>query len=262
MGPLGHIFLSDVVQGKIYKVRANHYPANVTVEMDHLEHPIGVAVFQNILYCTESKRKAIAFKNLTGQTIVDVDKLTVEKLKGKLKDIGAWKENCKRKPKKYLQEKLKEALNNRAASETNPAQERSVGESLPLNIYFEREIKRPVELCFDQDGHMYVSTFTGAVYAAQLHFNLISIKGTLTSSLQLNSTLLYGIVSLKNVAYVSAHDDNGGIYKLNFNHDNCGVTEKIVSNGGSLCIKVHSLTTYNDNSFAFSDTGDSCIKAL
>ena len=40
MAPLGHIFVSDVVQGKIYKVRANHYPANVTVEMDHLEHPV------------------------------------------------------------------------------------------------------------------------------------------------------------------------------------------------------------------------------
>ena len=60
---------------------------------------------------------------------------------------------------------------------------------------------------------------------------------------------------------MSAHDNNGGIYKLNFNHDNCGLAEKIVSNGGSLCNKVHSLTTYNDNSFAFSDTGDSCIKA-
>ena len=121
--------------------------------------------------------------------------------------------------------------------------------------------ERYVALCFDQDGHMYVSTFTGAVYAVQLHFNLISINGTVTSSLQLSSTLLYGIVSLKNVVYVSAHDDNGGIYKLNFNHDNCGLAENIVSNGGSLCNKVHSLTTYNDNSFAFSDTGDSCIKA-
>ena len=106
MGPLGNIFVSDDVQGKIYKVRANHYPANVTVEMDHLEHLFGVAVFKNILNCTESKRNAIAFKDLTGETIVDVNKLTVEKLKGKLKDIGAWKENCKRKPKKYLQEKL------------------------------------------------------------------------------------------------------------------------------------------------------------
>ena len=75
------------------------------------------------MYCTESKRNAIAFKNLTGNAIVNVGKLTVEKLKGKLKDIGAWKENCKRKPKKYLQEKLREALNNRAASETNPVQE-------------------------------------------------------------------------------------------------------------------------------------------
>ena len=34
-----------------------------------------------------------------------------------------------------------------------------------------------------------------------------------------------------------------------------------MSNGGSLCNKVHSLTTYNDNSFALSDTGDSYIKA-
>ena len=53
----------------------------------------------------------------------------------------------------------------------------------------------------------------------------------------------------------------GGIYKVTINHDNGGLAEKIVSNGGSLCNKVHSLNTYNGNSFAFSDTGDSCIKA-
>ena len=140
-------------------------------------------------------------------------------------------------------------------------QEKAHGRTPPLNIHFDREIKQPVALCFDQDGHMYVSTFTGAVYVVQLHFNLTSIKGTVTSSLQLSSMLLYGIVSLNNVVYVSAHDDNGGIYKLTFNLDNGGLAEKIVSNGGSLCNKVHSLTSYNDNSFAFSNTGDSCIKA-
>ena len=95
-----------LVQGKVYKVRANHYPADMTVEMNHLEHLTGVAVFKNILYCAESKRNAIVFKDLTGDTVFDVDKLTVEKLKGKLKDIGAWNENCKRKPKKYLQVSL------------------------------------------------------------------------------------------------------------------------------------------------------------
>ena len=50
MGPLGHVF---VAQGKVYKVRANHYPAKVTVEMDNLEHPIGISFFKNILYCAE-----------------------------------------------------------------------------------------------------------------------------------------------------------------------------------------------------------------
>ena len=34
-----------------------------------------------------------------------------------------------------------------------------------------------------------------------------------------------------------------------------------MSNGGSLFNNVHSLTPYNDNSFALSDTGDSYIKA-
>ena len=67
----------------------------------------------------------------------------------------------------------------------------------------------------------FVSTFTGSVYVAQLHFNFISVKET----------------------------DNGRIYKLTFNHDKGGLAEKIVSNGGSLCNNVHSLTTYNDNSF-------------
>ena len=70
MGPLGHIFFSDVVQGKVYKVRANHYPANVTVEMYHLQEPIGVAVCKDVLYCAESKRNAVAFKDLTEKPLL------------------------------------------------------------------------------------------------------------------------------------------------------------------------------------------------
>ena len=116
-------------------------------------------------------------------------------------------------------------------------------------------------LCFDLDGHVHVSTFMGAAYVMQFHFNFVSVKGTVTSSLQLSSTLLYGIVSMNNVVHVFAHNDNGGIYKLTFNHDNGGLAEKIESNGGSLSNEEHSLTTCNGFSFAFSDTGDSCIKA-
>ena len=85
---------------------------------------------------------------------------------------------------------------------------------------------------------MYVSTFTGIIYVVQLHCNLVSLKRNITSSLQLNSTLLYGIVSLNNAVYVSAY----------------------ASNCTSVCNKVHSLTTYNDESLAFSDTGDFSIK--
>ena len=34
MGPSGHVFVSNVMNGKVYKVQANHYPANVTIEMN------------------------------------------------------------------------------------------------------------------------------------------------------------------------------------------------------------------------------------
>jgi len=57
------------------------------------------------------------------------------------------------------------------------------------------------DYCYQLLG-MFVSTFTGAVYVAQLHFNFISVKGIGTSSLQLSSTLLYAIVSLNNVVCV------------------------------------------------------------
>ena len=267
MGPLGHIFVSDVVQGKVFKIRANHYPANVTVELDCLERPIGVAVFNNVLYCAESKRNAIAFKDLTGDTIVDVDKLTVEKLTGKLKDICAWSDDCRRKPKKYLQEKLRKALsalNNGTTTDTTDTNHvhHRTREACLTHIELDTEITQPVALCFDINGQLYVSTFTGVCYVIKLHSNLVSLKGTVISSVQLSSKLLYGIVSLNGALYVSTHEDDGGIYAITFDDSNVGSVEKIVNNGGSLCNKVHSLTSYNDHSFAFSDTGDSCIKVF
>ena len=38
--------------------------------------------------------------------------------------------------------------------------------------------------------------------------------------------------------------------------------EKIASNGGSICNRVHSLTNYNDHAIAFSDTGDCKVKVI
>ena len=187
----------------------------------------------------------------------------MEKLNGKLIDIGSWNENYKKKPKKYLQEKLGEALNNRVGSEANPALQKSRDETSSLHIHFDGEMKqRPVALCFDEDERMYVSTFSGVIHVVQLYFNYISLKGTIMTSVQLNSTLLYGIVSLNNVVYVSAHEDDGGIYEFVYDKDKGAAVEKIVYNCTSLCNKVHSLSTYRDNTVVFRDTGDSCIKSF
>ena len=106
---------------------------------------------------------------------------------------------------------------------------------------------------------MYVSTFTGTVHVIELHSNLVSLNGTVITSLQLDCELLYGIVSVNNVIYVSAHDESGGVYKVEFKDNKI---EKIASNGGSFCKRVHSLTNYSDHAIVFSDTGDCKVKVI
>ena len=93
-------------------------------------------------------------------------------------------------------------MNNRVGSEANPALQKSRDETSSLHIHFDGEMKQPVALCFDEDERMYVSTFSGVIHVVQLHCNYISLKRTIMTSVQLNSTLLYGIVSLNNVVCV------------------------------------------------------------
>ena len=59
--------------------------------------------------------------------------------------------------------------------------------------------------------------------------------------------------------YVSAHDESGGVYKVEFKDNKI---EKIASNDGSFCNRVHSLTNYSDHAIAFSDNGDCKVKVI
>ncbi|PFX28201.1 Proprotein convertase subtilisin/kexin type 6 [Stylophora pistillata] len=197
--------------------------------------------------------------NNNGETIVDVTKLTIEKLKEKLRFVDKWMEDWNKKPKKYLQEKLKEALKSIETFDPNELQHKrnSVGNQ---HVRLDKEINQPVAICFDTEGRTYVSTFKGTVYVTELHSNLVSLNGTVITSLQLSCELLYGIVSVNNVIYVSAHDVRGGVYRVAEFKEN--KIEKIASNGGSLCNRVHSLTNYSDHAIASSDTGDCKVKVI
>lgn len=88
-------------------------------------------------------------------------KLTVEKLKEKLKFVDKWNEDWKKKPK-YLQEKLKEDLKSIETFEPNELQHKrnSVGHQ---HARLDKEISQPVAICFDTEGRMYVSTFKGTI---------------------------------------------------------------------------------------------------
>lgn len=58
---------------------------------------------------------------------------------------------------------------------------------------------------------------------------------------------------------MSAHDERGELYRVEFKEHKI---EKIASNGGSFCYRVHSLTNYSDHAIALSDTGDCKVKVI
>lgn len=90
------ILKSDVETGKVVKVRASHYPASVAIEVDSLDCPVGTAYNNGVLYIAESRKSAIVYKDLTGETVVEPSKLTVEQLLNKLKDAAAWDDSDKK----------------------------------------------------------------------------------------------------------------------------------------------------------------------
>ena len=116
-----YAFVCDVVQGKVDVYE--HEPITIS-KCDCGDASFGaayngVAVSEKVLYFAESNSNAIAFEDLpvTGGTL-----LTVEKLKGNLEDIGTRSENYERKPKKCINDKLREALNTDAISKQEDKQ--------------------------------------------------------------------------------------------------------------------------------------------
>ena len=67
------------------------------------------------------------------------------------------------------------------------------------------------------------------------------------------------VVFLSSSVYISALDNNGGIYKVDFNKEK---VEKIAANGGPFCKRAHSLANYCYHSIAFTDVDDFCVKVF
>lgn len=151
MGALGNMFLSDIGTGKVWKVRVSHYPANITVEVDSLDC--------NGLYIAESRKSGIMFKDPTGQTIVDPNKLTVPQLREKLKETGAWEKGDKRKTKKPGKEKLQRVLQERMSRR---------GTTCSNKFQMNHNIQNSLALVFDKDGYLYASTKQGTVFKVKV----------------------------------------------------------------------------------------------
>lgn len=56
-----------------------------------------------------------------------------------------------------------------------------------------------------------MSTFKSSVFVVEVVSDLISLRGTIVSQINLPCTLLYGLVFVNEKLYVSAHESSGGM---------------------------------------------------
>jgi len=71
-------------------------------------------------------------------------------------------------------------------------------------------------LTFNKDGHLFASTKEGKTYKIKIEEDLVSLSGIVRAEISLNCGLLYGLAFVNEKWYAASHDDNGGIYKVNF----------------------------------------------
>jgi hypothetical protein len=199
-----------------------------------------------VLYIAESRKSCIVFKDLTGQTVVDPNKLTVPQLRKTLKEAGAWDDSDNRKKKKPLKDKLQQVLKERLFKR---------GSACSNKLQMENNIQNPLALIFDKDGYLFTSTKQGTVFKIKVESDLVSLKGVVIAQIAIGCGLLYGLAILNDVLYVASYDDDGGVFTINFQEE---TLDKVLRNGED-CSKIHSLTVY-DNKLLFSDDGDHSLK--
>ena len=204
LGSLGNIFVSDIVQGKVFKVRASHYPAGVTVEADSLDNPTGIALYNNFLFVVESAANSIYFKDLVGTTIVNVNMLTVKQLKDKIRSSGSWHSSDARKDKKALKDKLKGIIASINKSTEKKSKDR---------IHLYHVTGTPFAITFNEEGNLFLSTETGIIIMFQLAFNMISIEANKLKEFNVCDGSIYGMVVLNSDLYATSV--SSGIFKLN-----------------------------------------------
>ena len=171
------------------------------MEVDSLDCPVGIALQKGVLYIAESRKSYILFKDLTGQTVVDPNKLTVPQLRKTLKEAGAWDKSDNRKKKKPLKDKLQQVLKERLSRRDSTCSNK---------LQMENNIENPLTLIFDKDDYLFASTKQGTMFKINVESDLVSLKGVVIAQIALGCGLLYRLAILNDVIYVATHDDDGG----------------------------------------------------
>ena len=101
----GTILISDKDKGKIFSARL-HYPVDVTEVVSGLNNPVGIAFKAGLLLIAELGEKRIACCDLTGEYVLNPEKMTVKQLRKALNDRKLLRQGDRSK-KSELQKVLK-----------------------------------------------------------------------------------------------------------------------------------------------------------
>lgn len=254
-GPLGNMFISDIRRGTVFKIRTSHYPAEVQAIITKLDTPLGLEYFNGILYVAECGKNQIIYKDLEGCQILDPVKMTVIKMKNKLKELDLWqnaynsykKEDLKRVLESYLGSKGKKDL----------SQERQSHHVLKILGQF--KMSKPASLCsctLSGKDTLIIGSMAGDILWCELQCDGITVTGQVLQTMNIAVMEIVALVVTEESLYVGSHAQDGGILKLTYDTPSGkwnDTFDVLLSNKSDKCQRVYGLAFSSENTLLFID---------
>ena len=206
IGNFGLLYVSDVAKGKVFGIRASHYPAEVETIAKGLSNPVSLTYHDEVLYVAECDSSRIAMFRIKGTKLLRPDSMTAAQLKASLQDIGVPNAEIAKMRKVELQALLSSKLD----------ENQYLTGSVKGNdhVQLSQEIKNPSSLTFTSNDTMAVATLSGQIYIVQLRRTVAKISGNIIQKTVLPWKSLQGSICLNKCFLVSSNSAEGGIWKL------------------------------------------------
>ena len=249
----GTLLVADKEKGKILSAHL-HYPVDVVEIVSGLSCPVAITYRHGMLLIADVGKQPILCTDLTGDHILNPEKMTVKQLRKALKDRRLLPPGNNSK-KGELQKALKSWM------DANSTSDRNGQTKLHTVEIVNQPTIQATAVVFSEQGtdNFYAAEMSGQVHEISLTINGLNANANVLRSIDVTVGSLFGIVRTNRDSelYVSSSAVNGGLFRVNLATGHC---ECVLSNGSEDLQCVHGICAKMDGTVVMVDRGDHKVK--